>query len=242
MIPIVADCDAAMSVTRREIGMCAGSGRPMKRLITATAMLALLTTAAYAASKPVQFYKGGYWETFGFAKNRDGAPMCGMQTSGDNNSLFVKWTPTDGMAIQVWKSNWRLTVDAKVSFGLEFIDNEDEANNATLNTENGRISPSENGIGTSLFLNIKDDDMADVLKAFSVADRMMINFPEGDEPSWDLKMGGSRKAANEFKHCMYIVQQSIKAAQPTSPVKPTSPIKPTSPVKQEPGKADDGSI
>jgi hypothetical protein len=214
----------------------------MKRLTTATAALALLTTAAYAASKPVQFYKGRYWEAFGFAKNGDGVPMCGMQTSGENNSFYVKWTPTDGMAIQVWKSNWRLTRDAKVSFGLEFIDNEDEANNATLTTDNGRVSPSENGIGTSIFMNIKDDDMADMLKAFSVADRMIISFPEGDEPSWGMIMDGSRKAANEFKHCMYIVQQSIKAAQPTSPVKPTTPIKPTSPVKQERGKADDGGV
>jgi hypothetical protein len=62
----------------------------MKRLIPASATLALLTTAAYAASKPVQLYKGGYWETFGYAKNGDGVPMCGMQTNGDNISFYVK--------------------------------------------------------------------------------------------------------------------------------------------------------
>jgi hypothetical protein len=38
-------------------------------------------------------------------------------------------------------------------------------------------------------------------------------------------MEGSRKAAQEFMHCIYVVQQAMASVKP-----PTSPIKPTQPV------------
>jgi hypothetical protein len=182
------------------------------------------------------FYNGTYWETFGYARNDEGVPMCGMQTAGDNNRFYVKWTPTNGMVVQVWKSNWRLANDTKVSFGLEFYDS-DKGDSNTLSTEAGWARPSKGGVGTSLFMGVKTDDMATLLKMFGDAERVVISFPDGDEPSWGVHMDGSRKAANEFMHCMYTVQDSIKSAQPTSPVKPaeTQPVKPAS-------KRDDGSV
>jgi hypothetical protein len=96
-------------------------------------------------------------------------------------------------------------------------------------------------------MSIGSDDMAKLLKAFGDADRVVISFPDGDEPSWNVKMDGSRKAANEFKHCMYEVQQAIKSAQPTSPVKPTQPVtpratQPTQPAGNRDRAKDDGSI
>jgi hypothetical protein len=97
----------------------------VKKILFATAAAVALPTTAAHAAKPSQlytFYKGIYWETFGMVRNDEGIPMCGMQTAGDNNRFYIKWTPTDGMMVQVWKSNWRLAEGTKVSFGLEFFD------------------------------------------------------------------------------------------------------------------------
>ena len=201
----------------------------MTRLVVTAAALALLTTAAQATSKPYTFYKGGYWETFGMVSNSDGDPMCGMQTSGANNQFYVKWTPTNGMVVQVWKSNWRLSNETNVSFSLEFSDNEKPDDHRTLNTDTGWATRTKDGSGSSLFMAVANDSMAELLKVFSDADTAVITFPEGDEPSWSVKMDGSRKATNEFMHCMYAIQQTIKSAHPTSPVAPTQPVVPSQP-------------
>jgi hypothetical protein len=97
----------------------------MRRLLTAAA-LALLTTTALAAKPSKQFtiYKGTYWETFGIASNDDGVPMCGMGTAGENNRFYVKWTPTNGTMVQVWKSNLRLAAGTEVPLKLEFFAND----------------------------------------------------------------------------------------------------------------------
>jgi hypothetical protein len=98
-------------------------------------------------------------------------------------------------------------------------------------------------VGASVFMFVSKENAGNVLRVFGEADRMVISFPEGDEPPWDVKMDGSRKAANEFMHCIYMIQQSAKSAQPTSPVKPTQPVKPkqTQPVRPATNR-DDGSV
>ena len=195
----------------------------MKRLMMTAAALALLTTAAQA--KPHTLFKGTYWQTFGMASNDDGQPMCGMRTGGDVTRLYIKWTPQNGMKVQVWKSNWRLAEGTEVPFVLGFFDGAKPGDNITLSTDGGLAEPTEGGIGTSVFMTVSNENMAKLLKVFGDADRMTVNFPQGDEPQWNAKMEGSRKAADEFMHCMYVVQQNI----PTSPVKPTQPTGKTTP-------------
>jgi hypothetical protein len=154
----------------------------MKRLLLTAAALALLTPAAQAGTaKPYILHQGKYWQTYAMTKNNDGIPMCGMQTMGDRSSFFIKWTPSGGMWIQIWKYEWRLTAATGVSFQLEFIDNAKPGENETLTTKNGWATPSDSGYGSSLYVNIDGEDHSRLLQVFGEADRVLINFLDGDE-------------------------------------------------------------
>ena len=216
----------------------------MKRLLTAAALALLSTTAHAATSKPMTLFKGGYWETYAMTANNDGVPMCGMQADFSGNAMmFLKWTPTNGMAVQVSRSHWRLAEGTKVPLQLEFFDNAKPGDSDTVTADAGIALSTKGAPGMSVFMTINKEDMGEFLKVFGAADKLTISFPQGDEPTWTTKMDGSRKAANEFMHCMYIVQQTIKSAQPTSPVKPTQPVKPTETQPVKPAtKRDDGSV
>jgi hypothetical protein len=115
----------------------------MKNFLLTAAALALLSTTAQAASKPYTFYQGTYWETFGFASNNDGVPMCGMQTGAGVYAIYIKWTPDSGMAIQVWKKNWRLANDTKVLFQLAFFDNAKPGESDAFTAEAGFARSTE---------------------------------------------------------------------------------------------------
>jgi len=188
------------------------------------ALLATISTTANAAQS-YTLYKGGYWQTLGASSNDQGHPMCTMVTKGDQKLFYVKWTQENGMIIQLYKSSWKITPGAKVSFNLELFDNERPGDSATLKTDNGWMTSLKGVPGASIFMGIENEVMGDFIKAFSDADKIVISFPNGDEPSWNAKMDGSRKAANEFKRCMYIIQQGKSATQPTQ-TQPTQPVKP----------------
>ena len=182
----------------------------MKRLIAAAALM-LLTTAAHAgqASKMIPFYKGKFWLTYGMSSNNDGVPMCGMQTTGSDRLFYIKWIPTNGMIVQAWKQNWRLPEGSEVPFKLDFVDNANADNNRTITAEAALGTPSDAGRGSSVFMTIEDGEMGELLRVFAEADKMTLRFPAGDEPAWDAKMEGSRKAAEAFRGCIMGIQDYI---------------------------------
>ena len=222
----------------------------MKRrsLVVAAALALLTTTTAHAASQMYPFFKGKYWLTYGMSSNSDGVPMCGMQTTGSDRLFYIKWTPTNGMLVQAWKLSWHLPPKGTdVPFKVEFVDNENSDNNRTITAEGAFGVQSDVGKGSSVFMTIADDDMRELLRVFGEADRMTLHFPGGDEPSWDAKMEGSRKAAAEFAQCVNMIKE-VRSSQ-TQPVRPkaTQPVKPTtpeatSPVKKNGKSVSDGSV
>lgn len=209
----------------------------MRRSIMTIAALALLTTSAHA-SKVWTLHKGKYWETFGIARNDQGDPMCGMKTTGDNNRFYIKWSPDAGMTVQIWKSTWQIAEGTKVAFALAFFDNAKPDDVHTLTTETGTASPIRGVAGTSVYMSVKSEDAPDVIGQFAAADKIVISFPNGDEPAWGVRMEGSRRAASEFVHCMEL----ITGSKPTSPIKPTSPVAPTQPIPAKPVQKNDGSV
>jgi len=212
----------------------------MKRHRTMIAtVLAILatTTTAHAMSKPAMFYNGKFWKTFGYARNSADIPMCVMHSAGGASNFYVKWTPTAGMAMEFWKASWRLPEGTEVPWSVDFVDDGTKAV-STITAKAGWTKANTHGIGTSVFMSVVAEDQREFLRLFGEADKVVIRFPEGDEPVWQVNMEGSRKAAVEFTACIQMVQQVI-SKQSTSPVKPTSPVgKSAAPAK----KKDDGSI
>ena len=77
---------------------------------------------------------------------------------------------------------------------------------------------------------------------FAEANRIKINFPDGDEPDWNADMVGSRATSTAFRRCAAVLEKNTPT-QPTGKAAPTQPTQPggTSPVKK-PAKKDDGSV
>ena len=196
----------------------------MKKYLMTAAALALLTTTA-SASELITFYKGTYWQTWVVAANESGNKMCGMHIEGKNFRFYVKWDVLAGMALQVWKSNWKFAANSVVPFEVKFHDNAKPDDDWSIAIEAGEVRSNS----SSVFMAIRTEDQSSLLNAFAEADAGMISFPAGNEQPWILRMEGSRRASQEFMRCIYVLQQEAKATQPTSPAARRADQQPTSP-------------
>jgi hypothetical protein len=66
-----------------------------------------MATTAQAAQAPLTLKRSGFWETY-YAVASDGNHLCGMQVTGNNASLMVKYIPGRTMSIQIFKTGWRI--------------------------------------------------------------------------------------------------------------------------------------
>ncbi len=97
----------------------------MKRFLLTAATLALLTTAAQAASPGYRLFSGGYWHTSYLARNDDGNPMCLMGSQwrfsdGETGTVFFKYSVPDGLFMHITKSSWSLPPGQEVPLTVTF--------------------------------------------------------------------------------------------------------------------------
>ena len=144
----------------------------MKKYLMTAAALALLTTTA-SASELITFYKGTYWQTWVVAADEFGNKMCGMHIEGKNFRFYVKWDVLAGMALQVWKSNWKFAANSVVPFEVKFHDNAKPDDDWSIAIEAGEVRSNS----SSVFMAIRTEDQSSLLNAFAEADAGMITFP-----------------------------------------------------------------
>ena len=90
----------------------------------------------------------------------------------------------------------------------------------------------------------------DFLRGFADADLMRLEFPQGDEPRWNARMIGSRKAAQIFKRCVVAIIEANPKTQPygssggsTQPFGSGKKLtQPTQPIAPRATRDVDGSI
>ena len=64
------------------------------------------------------------------------------------------------------------------------------------------------------------DSLPRFMRAWSGASRMVLSFPQGDEPGWEVSMTGSAAAMARFAECL----EGLRPARPTQPFgRPTEP-------------------
>ena len=195
----------------------------MKRFLLTAATLALLTTAAQAASPGYRLYSGGYWQTTYFPRNDDGNQMCSMRSqwtfvsTGETGTVFIKYSVPDGLFMHITKSSWHLTPGQDVPMTVTFDTGAREVT--------GRTKKSRDG-WTMIEVGVPQDKAFGFLDDVGEADQLTVEFPQGNETPWSGKMLGSRNAKNWFVACMAKV--SAVATQPVLPenAQPTQP-KPT---------------
>ena len=189
----------------------------MKRSIFAAVAVLLMATTAQAG-QITKLYSSSWWNAWYDASNHDGNPMCVMAAKfawadGAIGRAHVKWTVRGGAFLQVWKSNWTLPKGSTVSMSVTFIDFDRDAPPQTI-TANAK-TVSERSL---ISFDIRAEDLVPILGLFGDAEKMTINFPQGNEPQWTAKIDGSRKAASSFAQC--IVALGIT---PYSSIAPTQP-------------------
>jgi len=100
-----------------------------------------------------------------------------------------------------------------VPMSVTFIDFDRDAPPQTI-TANAK-TVSERSL---ISFDIRAEDLVPILGLFGDAEKMTINFPQGNEPQWTAKIDGSRKAASSFAQCI-----AALGITPYSSIAPTQP-------------------
>jgi hypothetical protein len=156
----------------------------MRKLLTALALTTALATAATAADKNyVTLAKSNFWYSF-FTKSPKDTPICGMaaDTKDGRRSVMIKWyESSDAIVLQAFKQGWKIPADAEVKMEVEFDGTNFSDGQATGNTETG-VGYLELIVG---------DASEEFLAKFAGADKMSLNFPEGNEKAWTVELKGA---------------------------------------------------
>jgi hypothetical protein len=223
----------------------------MKRSLLAAAAMLLMATTAPAK----ELLTSGYWKSYVTEGNDGKTPICGVQTEIQNRArtlsgtILVKYQRGgSGIFIQLFKSNWRFStnkvpVKASVSFDSTRLNAEGTAYIDRL--------PDGSPVSYVEFWVVRSYS-AGFVREFADSNRMLFEFPDGDEPNWTASLAGSREAAKVFVNCVKYyggiprdpevsTQPFGKPAAPTQPYgrSPTQPFGTSKPVTAKP---DNGSI
>jgi len=92
----------------------------------------------------------------------------------------------------------------------------------SVTLDNGRYelvgtSKTDPSNGLSVILTPGTEEGKEYLEAFASSETMIINFENGDEPRWNVKMAGSRDATKVFRTCVKGLGEEDKPQATTSP-------------------------
>jgi hypothetical protein len=215
----------------------------MKRLLTTAAVALSMTTAAQAANHTIMF-ASNYWRVTHIARNNDGNPMCMMSSQisfpgGATGSVMIKLVKGSPF-IHLTKTNWQFPTDMQVPFSINLDNGRHEFFGTSKKFPNFKF----NFIVTNV---LKDEADNGWLDDFASSETMTINFRNGNEPRWSVKMAGSRDASKSFQSCIKTLAENAATspqATPTSPVPDvpdgSSQPAPTNPVQTVPIKKPKG--
>ena len=101
----------------------------------------------------------------------------------------------------------------------------------SVTLDNGRYelvgtSKTDPSNGLSVILTPGTEEGKEYLEAFASSETMIINFENGDEPRWNVKMAGSRDATKVFRTCVKGLGEEDKPQATTSPATPQTPTSP----------------
>jgi hypothetical protein len=210
------------------------------RRLAMVAVAALALSAAIAVSgKPAiagDFYRSGYWTAYYEPKSNAGNAVCGMKTGSANDmSIHIKWFAGEkGITIQTFKGNWRIPKGQKVKVNVGF----DKTQVGTATATGDMIYGSNYQIGLLSFtIDTSLEDIKEFLDEFMAANKMWIEFPNGNEKPWFADMTGSRDAATAFFKCVKVVPvptQPYGAPEASQPYGKQPAQQPTQPFERKP--------
>jgi hypothetical protein len=212
----------------------------MKRFLFTAATLLTATTAAQAADHTTMF-ASNYWRVTHIAHNSMGVSMCNMQSQmtfahGITGFVMIKWQKGQpNPFIQLGKTNWRFPNDLQVPFSIRLDNGHREFVGVST-------IPATAPNSIVLLANVAKDEGDGWLDNFAASKTMIINFRNGNEPQWSVKMTGSRDASKSFQSCIKILEKDAVPEGATSPVPdvPESQPTPTNPVQTVPIKKPKG--
>jgi hypothetical protein len=186
----------------------------MKRLLTVTAIVLSMTTAAYAANYK-NLYAKKYWRvTIYPATGCSMASQLTLPDGGGTGFVVLTWKPNlaSPLSIYVTKTGWKFEPDIETPFTVTLDKGTTEMTGVT--TKNP--PPALRGVIATV------DEGTDWLDDVAASDHMTITF-KGNEPVWNVKMGGGRDAVASMRTCISMMESG--SGQATSPVPDDSFVK-----------------
>ena len=194
----------------------------LKSIVTATAMVALLTGSAFAAD----IYKGdvithqhGAWTTSELVGDT-GKPLCYAENTGQDRFFSIKYqSGSDTMFFHLFKSGWNLPELTRVDVNMQ-------VDNAPIITYPMFARPGIGG-GTVLeydFTHNTDPKtgetyLTEFLNLIRSGVQVKFFFPEGNEGAWIGGLNGAAAALDDMGECMkgLIAGGTPQATQPGTP-------------------------
>jgi len=178
------------------------------KCIAFAAALFASASAAQAEMKP--FAQSGAWTALA-GRNDAGTPMCSMSVRGNDRLAMVKWQVGGGpVFVQVYKGSWNIPKGIQLPLSIQFDKATPFAGIATSVTDKmieARIKNDEDDNG---------DATVSFMQLFIAADKMVIQFPGGNESNWVANMDGSKTIGRRFVQCIteYNARYGSGATQP----------------------------
>ena len=202
-------------------------------------ILALVLSTS-AEAKVVRLKSAGFWSTYySDGINYDRRPYkaetetaCFMQTGDEGGKLFyVRYSHDTGLYLQWTAPHWNLKPDDQTRVTIQF-DNGPIVDYAATSRKMYKVDRYY------LRADVPEKEHSNFLTVFSRSNRIIIRFPDGDEPMWDGSMKGSNEAFFAFHNCVKGMNEGKAAADS---INKTSPISPPSysPIKKPPSPDKD---
>ena len=178
----------------------------------------MLRNPARSITDIKDYYHSGVWTNFsGYGES---GPVCGMNVQSHDRAIYIKYFgDKDILAVQFFKTTWRIPEGTKITVELGFDKNSWGTN------ENAYGSTLEKGGMGEIYTEINSDSFADFLEQVAAANTMWVQFPDGNEDRWNANMEGSRNSVNSFLKCIEVMKKvttqpyanGSKSSQPSQP-------------------------
>ncbi len=165
----------------------------MSKIMLAALLAALLPAWAARAQESLTLYKSTLWSAY-LTKTAGGRSLCGIGTSfGNGRHLYIKWIAgADDLVVQMARPGWAIPAGVITRLAWK----PDGATPAPFQ------SVALDQAGDVLEFRVPNDQVRGFTKDFTSAGGMLIQFPGGGEPTWDIGLAGNSGAVDAMVKCV----------------------------------------
>lgn len=145
-----------------------------------------------AAANMVRLYRSGVWSVLYTPSSNNGSPMCILVDDiGPSTYFALKFQGGSHPALfgELGKASW--SIPNGRSIAMDFRVDRDPIFHVSADGSGRLVQWLVVGNGTRRFI-----------RDFKDGETLLVDFPDGDEPTWRISLDGSYKATGVFSRCI----------------------------------------